>query len=82
PRVSANSIIDVMNIQSNPRSVTTYEDYETEDKYYDDSSDNNDEPVNKVEENPVEEQDEDQEELRELVLLSSDPKIQHKVCYL
>ncbi|CAG8631458.1 14392_t:CDS:2, partial [Racocetra fulgida] len=78
PRVSANSIVDVTNIQSNPRSVATYEDYETEDKYYDDGGDNNDEPVNEVEENPVEEQDEDQEELRELMSLSSDPKIQRK----
>ncbi|CAG8714185.1 8133_t:CDS:2, partial [Racocetra fulgida] len=68
PQVSANSIIDVTNIQSNPRSVATYEDCKTEDIYYDDSGDNNDEPVNEVKENPVKEQDKDQEELRELII--------------
>ncbi|CAG8797194.1 2764_t:CDS:1, partial [Racocetra fulgida] len=63
---SANSIVDVTNVQSNPQSVTTYEDYEIEDKCYDVGGENNDEPVNKVEKNPDEEQDEDQEELGEL----------------
>ncbi|CAG8464496.1 11770_t:CDS:2 [Scutellospora calospora] len=80
PRVSADSIVDVTSIQSNPRKVVTYaqgEDggYETEDKNnYDD-----DEPADEDEENSGEEQDEeDQEELNELMSLSSDPKIQRK----
>ncbi|CAG8451694.1 10084_t:CDS:2, partial [Racocetra fulgida] len=46
--------------------VATYEDYEIEDKCYDDGGDNDNEPVNKVEENPDEEQGEDQEKLGEL----------------
>ncbi|RIB08664.1 hypothetical protein C2G38_330821 [Gigaspora rosea] len=90
PRVSADSIVDVTSIQSNPRRDATYAqrgivedgDHETEDKYnYDDGGDNDDESVDETEENSAEEQneeDQDQEELRELMSLSSDPKIQRK----
>ncbi|KAF0429335.1 hypothetical protein F8M41_005717 [Gigaspora margarita] len=90
PRVSADSIVDVTSIQSNPRRDATYAqrgivedgDHETEDKYnYDDGGDNDDESADETEENSAEEQneeDQDQEELRELMSLSSDPKIQRK----